>query len=358
MRLLYAFLIIAILAPLTSADAITDINLWVGVDGNTRVEEKIVIDQTGATAAQIALPKYVSDLNIADDLSGKLTYSIIPKEGYDILNFTFKEIQADSERNVLVKYGTPHLTKKDGVNWTISYQTTTTPRRTIVRVNFPVGASFLFLKPDKLLRSYDKYAVLIFPQEDFLDFDCAYKYAGSGGQAVNASANESIIVKPAEYGVLTPSNIVIIIVSIVFIFGIIFVVLRMELFKKEIKEVKEERKDEPITVSVQKGEDVLTGPKIVGDSLSYDIEGVAGKKGRRKVKDSVLKMLEDNEMAVVKILEGSGEDEVTQANVHKITGIPKSSLSDIIKRLEKRNILETTSQGRIKWLKIQKWVLE
>jgi uncharacterized membrane protein len=52
------------------------------------------------------------------------------------------------------------------------------------------------------------------------------------------------------------------------------------------------------------------------------------------------------------------EDEITQAYIYKTTGIPKSSLSDTIKRLEKRNIVDRRKDGRINWIKIKDWVFD
>jgi len=354
MRRFLALLLLTVLISCASADVITDANLWIGSDGYTLVEERVLVEDGGRNMSQAIVPKDVNDLTAADEL-GKLSYTIIPQTTFDEVNFSFYPLEPGEEKVVWVKYGTPHLTRKNGVNWTISYSTPTTAHRTIIRVTFPVGANFISLKPEKLLRSYDKYAVWIFPQEDQTEFNCTYEYAGSGISVQPSNlTNGSSVSPPADNGIPNANTIVTVIVSIVFLSGVFYLAWRMELFKREIKEDKD---GEAIKVSVEK-EEAVKGPTIVGDAISYDIEGAQSKKKGRKVKDSILKMLEDSEMAVVKILEGSEEEELTQAYIHKTTGIPKSSLSDIIKRLEKRKILETTSQGRIKWLKLQKWVLE
>jgi len=79
--------------------------------------------------------------------------------------------------------------------------------------------------------------------------------------------------------------------------------------------------------------------------------------GKRAVKESILNVLDESEKAVVELLINS-EDEITQAFIYKSTGIPKSSLSDTIKRLEKRNIIERKKEGRTNWLKLKEWVFE
>ncbi|MCX6695329.1 MAG: hypothetical protein NTU61_03450 [Candidatus Altiarchaeota archaeon] len=355
MKRFYAAIILTLIASLTSAYTITDINLWVGGDGYILAEEKIIVEG-GFSNSQITIPAYVKDLTVADEL-GRVKYEITGDGAYKTLNMTFEPLDAGENKTIWVKYGTPQLTKKEGVNWTISYSTLASPRMTIVRVNMPIGSSFLNLKPDKLLRSHDKYAVWIFPQEDSLDLNFTYEYSGSTTPGNQSSGNGNNSTMGFMKGFMTINTVLVALASIVFLSGIIYLAWRMELFKKEIKE----KKDDAITVSVEKPGEIVKGPTIVGggDSLSYDIEGGAAKRrGKRIVKDSVLKMLDEKELNVVKILESSDDEELTQAYVHKTTGIPKSSLSDIIKRLEKRNILETTSQGRIKWLKLQKWSLE
>ena len=355
MKIFFRLLLTLLLISFVSADAITDVNLWIGADGYTWVEEKIIIEDGAKTSSELIIPRMVSDFTIADEI-GRLNYTIEHKEGFDIVNFSFQQVESSDEKTVRVKYGTPHLTRKDGVNWTISYFTQATARRTIVRVNFPVGGVFTYLTPEKLLRSYEKYAIWIFPQDEYLDFNCTYGYTGNTqGNNITAENNSSIINPPKDNPpIVSPLALALIFIAVLVVSGILYLAWRMELFKREIKD----KKDDAITVSVEKEGDVIKGPSIVGNSLKYDMEGGSAKKGRKKVKDSVIKMLEENEITVVKVLENSVDEEVTQAYIHKTTGIPKSSLSDIIGRLEKRNILKKNSHGRIKWLKFQEWVLD
>lgn len=68
-------------------------------------------------------------------------------------------------------------------------------------------------------------------------------------------------------------------------------------------------------------------------------------------------VLEKNEKKIIDyILEKEGQ--TTQADIYKKTGIPKSSLSDLIKRLDKRNIIKTSKKGRTKKIKLKSWVLK
>jgi uncharacterized membrane protein len=80
-------------------------------------------------------------------------------------------------------------------------------------------------------------------------------------------------------------------------------------------------------------------------------------KGPRRIKESVRNVLDETELKVIDMLL-KFEDEITQAYIYKTTGIPKSSLSDTIKRLEKRNIIDRRKDGRINWIKIKDWVFD
>ncbi len=68
-------------------------------------------------------------------------------------------------------------------------------------------------------------------------------------------------------------------------------------------------------------------------------------------------MLEDNERKIVLILQDA-QEEITQATIYNETHIPKATLSDIMKRLEKRNIIKRKQDGRRKWVKLTEWVFD
>ena len=70
-----------------------------------------------------------------------------------------------------------------------------------------------------------------------------------------------------------------------------------------------------------------------------------------------MKMLDTNERRVVDMLLDS-DTEITQAYVYKTTGIPKASLSDIMRRLEQRNIIKRRREGRVNWITLRKWIFK
>ena len=51
-----------------------------------------------------------------------------------------------------------------------------------------------------------------------------------------------------------------------------------------------------------------------------------------------MKLMDENEKQIINILKDSTE--TTQANIYKITQIPKATLSDIMRKLEERNLIE------------------
>ena len=52
------------------------------------------------------------------------------------------------------------------------------------------------------------------------------------------------------------------------------------------------------------------------------------------------------------------DDEITQAYIYKTTGIPKATLSEIMGRLERRNIIKRRKEGRIKWIRLKQWIFK
>ena len=78
---------------------------------------------------------------------------------------------------------------------------------------------------------------------------------------------------------------------------------------------------------------------------------------QRKVNPSIIGLLDENEGAVVDLLQ-SMDDEITQAYIRKTTKIPGSTLSKVMLRLEKRNIIERREEGKTKWVKLKEWVFE
>jgi uncharacterized membrane protein len=73
--------------------------------------------------------------------------------------------------------------------------------------------------------------------------------------------------------------------------------------------------------------------------------------------EDVLKTLHGREKAVVEYLMQQSEA-VLQSNVRHNTGVPRTSLSRILKSLEAKNILKVKSVGKVVKLKLTDWFLE
>ncbi len=94
--------------------------------------------------------------------------------------------------------------------------------------------------------------------------------------------------------------------------------------------------------------------KTGGKKIAWEKTG--GKEGSRAINPSIMKLMDKNETRIMEILLETGE--TTQANIYKITQIPKATLSDLMRKLENRNLIERRAEGRVKWVKIKDWVFE
>jgi len=347
---LKAIFVVFLLATLASADTISDINLVVGSDGYAFVEERIIYEYPG-DSGNLSLPSSTDNLAVTDEV-GNVPYTLSGENGgkVAIIRFT-KPLELGQTEQLWIRYGTHYLTAKEGGQWNVSFSTPTTPRKTIIRLTLPEGSNITSLDPYDALRTYVKDGIWIYPQDTQMNFSVSYEYASVKPNLENKSTgpgNQSII--PFD------TNLFLGIILVV-VFLLVLVIL-YSLYKNRLL-LGRKLKEEPMNVSVI--ENIVTEPKVDDGKVSYDIAGAGGSpagSGGRLVKESVLKMLDDTELSIIRLLENSDEEEVTQAYIHKTTGVPKSSLSDILKHMEKRNILERRESGRVKWIKLKSWVLE
>jgi uncharacterized membrane protein len=338
-------ILLLLCTPMVCADVIGDINLWIGEDGFTWIEQRIVFDSEGEYGS-VTLPSFINEVTSNDD-NGRLINNISEVDGVRKVKVFFpRYLEAGETKQVWLKYGTHHITTKEEGVWRINYQTQATPRTTIVRVTYPVGSQVLTLRPDDLLRTYVKNGIWIYPQEAELNFSSTYKY---GGVKPVETTTTTTLPKEEPFKLDTRTFYGLILGVVVLAVAVIVLVL----YRNRLLVFSGPRDSMRVTVN----EDVVSEPKAVGGKVSYDIEG-SEPYVAKSIKDSIIKMLDDNELAIVKLLENSEEDEVTQAYLYKTTGIPKSSLSDILRRIEKRNIIERRVEGRVKWIKLKSWVLE
>ncbi len=305
----------------TGISAVNYINIEVSGNGFATVEEEVIVSNT---IASIPVPLHVDVLSISDS-KNRLRYELLPNDEGQLLTFY---LISPMERTVKIKYSTQHLTSKNKGIWTLKFFASVTPYYTIVNVKSPADSGIISIRPD--IPRYPanlSNPMWLYPQTNELYLEVDYQTV-EGVQSPIPSSN-------ANYEFL-----ILIILIIVLIIALYILLTRKKPKKDEVKEeIKITKKEEDIPLPEEKKED-----------------NAFKEENKRKIKDSVIKMLDENEKKILELLEIS-EDEITQAYVYKTTGIPKSSLSDIMQRLEKRNIIERRKDGRISWIKLKDWVL-
>jgi len=292
---------------------VNSIDIELKENGIANVREEVVVDKP---EARILLPK-TSRLEISDS-SGKLEYKSDVIHDEQIVSFNSHSHFPASDGKVFISYTSNHLTSKAGSVWTLKFSSLATPAHTEVRLEFPTDSNVISLTPD--IPKYPKNLsnpLLLYPQESQLSFECDYE---AGKTSTIDSRNRS-------------TELIIPAVVIILVIALIILILKR---RKREEKIEDGQEDEP---------------------REQDIPSESTE-GERKIKESVLKMLDEREKEIVRIIEKSGEEEITQAYIYKTTGIPKATLSDIMKRLESRNIVERTHDGRTKWIRVKNWIFD
>jgi uncharacterized membrane protein len=290
---------------------INKINIQIHENGFVNVEEELEVNNT---IASILAPKNILDLQILDSKSNNLQYDSVSIDNKQLITFY---LRSPDERVIRLRYKTLDLISKNSSTWTLKFSTSSVPGRTIVRIEFPPGSDVRSLRPTEILRYPQNLTspLSLYPQAEDFGFECDYQI----GPPIPADDNTYL------YAIIV--TIVIILISVIYI-----------LFSR--KKTEETIEEELLSEEIEEGD-------------PGEVEERDGKGSR--IKASVLNILEENERRVVELIEES-DDEITQAYIYKTTGIPKATLSDLMKRLEKRNIIERKRDGRINWIKLQKWI--
>jgi uncharacterized membrane protein len=283
------------LSPEFGVKEVLKIDVQVNANGFVHVEKSLILDQT---TARILIPKYSGELSLRDSQGNNLGYEVNQHPDGQVLNIYLK---SPHEKSVTLSYNTPFLTRKSASGWTFKFSSLSTSRVTIIKINFPLEANITSLRSNETLYIYPPHfasPLFLYPQSDFTSLEIDYNLPP---------------------GRTSPDNFVFIIPFILVIF-----LLLLFLYSKKKKS--------------KEGEEI--------------------KKEGGKINSSVMKMLDTAEKEVIKMLEASPEEEITQAYIYKTLEIPKSSLSDTIKRLEQRDLIEKKKEGRINWIKLKKWVFK
>ncbi len=280
---------------------IQKIDIRISSDGSAKVKEQLVLNQT---TARILIPKYLQDLSLTDSQGNDLGYELDEHQEGQILSIYLKSPQ---EKSITISYNTQTLTVKNLSQWTFKFSSLATSRVTIVKIDFPTEANITSLRiKETLFHPFPLVSPLfLYPQSNKLYLETDYELLRSE----------------------LPQTDFIYLILLFFLF-LIFLAIFFYLKKRKVVKVEEKS------------------------------EALEPEKEINKVNPSVLKMLDEQEKEIIKMLESSPEEEITQAYIYKTLGIPKSSLSEIIRRLEQRDLIEKKKEGRINWIKLKKWVFK
>ncbi|MFH1125982.1 MAG: MarR family transcriptional regulator [Candidatus Altiarchaeota archaeon] len=340
-EILIALVVFLALMPLCSAQIIGEINLNVSGSGVVFVSEDFSVLEN-ETYVDFTLPPY-SNLEVSS-LGVNVPYTIKNVDTGFRVDLDFSNLHSGTKLiDVLMMYETQHLTSKNGSVWSISFSTKTTPRKTLIKLFLPKNSTILSLQPRNVFfSSIDKDVLWLYPQESEFNFTLNYEYTGGPVVVVPEGEDNSVLI-----------------LAFVLLLSAAFIVLAYYLIKKRVSS-RVVGKLEMEKEVVSSGEQV-TLPEEAAKKAS-DIGGIEfefkTEKSTPKIKSTVFNVLDEDERGILSLIQDHGPEDITQAFIYKTTRMPKSSLSEIVKRLEKRNVIECRREGRVNWIKLKKWVLE
>lgn len=307
-------------SSLVCANSISHITVGVEKSGRVHINETITVSDIN-TLPPLNLPSDASDITLYDAV-GALSY-----KKSDTGDSLLIENPGRSLRDVALEYSTNILTSKSDSLWRLSFKLPTTASRTIIKIEFPSNSTILNWTPYRFSVGPD--ILYIYPDVDETNFTATYQFGGE---------KELPPTPPDQPVSMVQVAVAAMVLTVILVAYIIL------------------RRRSPSKPGIHIGE--MEIKHSGGDTVvSIGQESVIGrpvKKGS-ELKESVERMLEDNERKVLDVL-ASHDEEITQAQIYHTTGIPKASLSDIMNRMERRNLIERTKEGRVKWVKLKKWV--
>ena len=373
------------------------ISMTIDENGVVSVSEEIVARR--GDIVRIVLPKNLQKVQFLNSTRDNILFEALPQRDSQLFAFFLDESDAGSEEIVSIRYITQHLTAKSGVIWSLNYSTTTTPQNgsfpgTIIKLKIPKDTQItkIYYKDEFRWSPIGGSEIWIYPEGGLFHLNFEYNVGASGPiiplpttTSTTTTSTTTTTTVPTTTTTTPPNPLQSFINAYIMPFSLGLIILLLVIFlflprrrvsersRMEEKEkpagtrtVVDEGKDpdnQPVTYTINHdashmGTGIQAPEGSAKVSLSpADATSKALKGSLRMVKDSIKNVLDENERQVVEILEKS-EGEITQAYVYKSTGIPKSSLSDVIKRLEKRNIIERKKEGRTNWLKLKEWVFD
>jgi len=294
--------------------------------GTTQVEEKIIVSAS-ETHLRVPIQEGYKDLSL--ELAGSpLNFDVVEGEdGSEVSAF----VDAAGVRSVevILKYSSRYFTSKSGGVWTLSFPAEIDPFRTIVSVKLPFNTTIVEWGP-KTRFTPTSDGLYVYPETEEYNLLLTYTVGEDSSQA--------------------SPNLLLVYASVIIVV-LVFLVLYYR------KRTKSSESSGDVLLSPPPVEVVDEGPGTIEFSEAASVDEHDEDAAGASMKESVYQMLEDNERKIVDALLSEGED-ITQAQLCRETGIPKATMSDLMRRLEKRNVIERERQGRRNWVKLKKWVFQ
>ncbi len=313
----------------TQVFSLPRIDLSLGLEGTLSGVVRMTVSDEASAPLILVLPPQSTISSVIDGGGASLGYRV--EEAADETRLFIGE-GAQLADSYVVSFVNPYLTGKQGDVWTFSYQSSATPFETVLYVNVPSNLRITRPFSREILWSpRTSNGFILYPRTDPFHFSMEYDFSGSGQPAPprpgGENATTSTLATPSSSGGDERFYLLVILVLVVVVSLLVASLYR-------------------------------SSPTAAGASVD-EREAVVPTEAKRGglVKDSVLKVLNDNERKVLRLIEDSYE-EITQAYIYKETKIPKTTLSDILKNLESRNVIERRKEGRLNWIKLKDWVLE
>jgi len=250
-------------------------------------------------------------------------------------------LAGSNAKSLSLDYETQYITSKNGSVWSISFSTKTTPRKTIVKVHLPKNSTIISLLPRDVLFSIVQDSLWLYPQGDEFNFTCNYEHVGNLQIPIVDNGSNSTYIMALAAIVITCLAL------------LAYYIYRRRSTSKVVGKVELNKDIIGSSESAVEGSDSKKLGEVGGVEFEFKTD-----KTPLRIKSTVLNVLDDAERGIVAFIQQHGPDDVTQAFIYKTTRMPKSSLSELIKRLEKRNVVECRKEGRVNWIKLKKWVLE
>ena len=378
---------------------VNSISMAIDENGVVSVAEEIAARR--GDIVRIILPKNFQKIQFLNSTRDNIPVDSQPENDNMLFAFFLEDSSLGNEEIVSIKYVTQHLTAKSGVTWSLNYSTRTTPQNgsfpgTIIKLKIPNDTQItkIYYKDEFRWSPIGGSEIWIYPEGTLFHLNFEYNLGVSGPiispptttststtttTTTTTAIPTTTTTPPTSIQSFINANIIPFSIGLIILLLIIFLFLphqkatdrRKEDGKEKAEQglaaIEEEKSRVESLVTYKVNHDAghtsattnaFGGSVDVSVSTTEEVpKNASAKSSGTKVKESIKNVLDENERQVVEILEKAA-DEITQAYVYKSTGIPKSSLSDVIKRLERRKIIERKKEGRTNWLKLKDWVFE